>query len=84
MFFNVKNIILKSYILLVFLTVSFTAFANDVQTPGSVQTSTADHSLFKDLQKTFTSGPEVTKACLGCHTEAGNADNAGVVLPSRD
>jgi octaheme c-type cytochrome (tetrathionate reductase family) len=33
-------------------------------------TTTADHSKFKQLQKTFDSGPEVTKACLECHTEA--------------
>lgn len=33
-------------------------------------TSTADHSKFKELQKEFKSGPEVTKACLTCHTEA--------------
>lgn len=32
--------------------------------------STADHSKFKELQKKFNSGPEVTKACLTCHTEA--------------
>ena len=32
--------------------------------------STADHSKFKELQKDFASGPEVTKACLECHTEA--------------
>ena len=32
--------------------------------------TTADHSKFKELQKSFQSGPEVTKACLGCHTEA--------------
>ena len=32
--------------------------------------STADHSKFKELQKAFKSGPEVTKACLSCHTEA--------------
>jgi octaheme c-type cytochrome (tetrathionate reductase family) len=32
--------------------------------------STADHSKFKELQKKFGSGPEVTKACLTCHTEA--------------
>ncbi|MCL2346125.1 MAG: tetrathionate reductase family octaheme c-type cytochrome, partial [Desulfobulbus sp.] len=32
--------------------------------------STADHSKFKELQRTFNSGPEVTKACLSCHTEA--------------
>jgi octaheme c-type cytochrome (tetrathionate reductase family) len=33
-------------------------------------TSTADHSKFEVLQKDFKTGPEVTKACLTCHTEA--------------
>ncbi len=32
--------------------------------------STADHSKFEALQQEFASGPEVTKACLTCHTEA--------------
>ena len=32
--------------------------------------STADHSQFRSLQGPFASGPEVTEACLGCHTEA--------------
>ena len=32
--------------------------------------STADHSKFKALDREFDSGPEVTKACLSCHTEA--------------
>jgi len=32
--------------------------------------STADHSKFKELQKNFSSGPQVTEACLVCHTEA--------------
>jgi len=32
--------------------------------------STADHGKFKELQQTFNSGPEVTKVCLSCHTEA--------------
>ena len=32
--------------------------------------STADHSKFKELKQAFNSGPEVTKACLSCHTEA--------------
>ncbi len=40
---------------------SGTAFASE---------STADHSKFKELDKDFQSGPEVTKACLSCHTEA--------------
>lgn len=33
--------------------------------------STADHSKFKELQQEFATGPDVTRACLGCHTEAG-------------
>ena len=33
-------------------------------------TSTADHSKFNELQREFASGPEVTKVCLECHTEA--------------
>ena len=37
---------------------------------GAANTSTADHSKFKELQQAFKSGPEVTKACLSCHTEA--------------
>ena len=32
--------------------------------------STADHSTFEILKKPFASGPEVTEACLTCHTEA--------------
>ena len=34
------------------------------------QHSTADHSKFKELNREFKNGPEVTKACLICHTEA--------------
>ena len=33
-------------------------------------TSTADHGQFKELQVDFKTGPEVTKACLGCHNAA--------------
>ncbi|WP_320172520.1 tetrathionate reductase family octaheme c-type cytochrome [Maridesulfovibrio sp.] len=33
---------------------------------------TADHSKFDALKQPFASGPEVTKACLTCHTEAGH------------
>ncbi len=32
--------------------------------------STADHSRFKELDRQFASGPEVTKACLKCHNLA--------------
>lgn len=40
------------------------------QAEKQVSKSTADHTKFKELQKDFKSGPEVTKACLECHTEA--------------
>lgn len=33
-------------------------------------TSTADHGRFEVLWQDFKSGPEVTRACLTCHTEA--------------
>ena len=32
--------------------------------------STADHTQFEELQQEFATGPEVTAACLQCHTEA--------------
>ena len=32
--------------------------------------STADHTKYEELDRVFTSAPEVTKACLKCHTEA--------------
>lgn len=35
-----------------------------------VEGSTADHTKFEELQREFSNGPEVTKACLTCHTEA--------------
>jgi octaheme c-type cytochrome (tetrathionate reductase family) len=38
---------------------------------AKVSNSTADHSKFKELQQNFKTGPDVTKACLSCHTEAG-------------
>lgn len=36
----------------------------------SMANTTADHSKFKELQQTFSTGPDVTRACLSCHTEA--------------
>lgn len=32
--------------------------------------STADHSRFKELDRQFVSGPDVTQACLKCHNLA--------------
>ena len=41
-------------------------------TKGKELWITADHSKFDALKQPFKSGPEVTKACLTCHTEAGH------------
>jgi len=35
-------------------------------------TSTTDHSKLEELQGPFSSGPEVTRACLKCHNTAGH------------
>lgn len=51
------------------LTVSL-AFANTDEQARNEPGSTADHSLFEELQQDFQSGPEVTRACISCHTEA--------------
>lgn len=44
--------------------------AQSAEGGGRLAASTADHGKFESLKKTFTSGPEVTRACLECHTEA--------------
>lgn len=51
-----------------------------LHTPPAIaaQSTTADHSKFDALKGPFASGAEVTRACLGCHTEA-----AGQVMATR-
>lgn len=51
------------------LFASVTHAAPDADT-AKLMKSTSDHTKFKALQQEFNSGPEVTKACLSCHTEA--------------
>lgn len=46
------------------------AWASSGGTPGKAGKSTADHTVFKELQGPFASGEEVTQACLKCHTNA--------------
>ena len=45
-----------------------------VSTPAAFAANDAparvDHSKFTALQGPFSTGPEVTKACLTCHTDA--------------
>ena len=65
-----KNITSLYACFLVCLVCSPTTFAKVEQAPTSVLASTADHTQFKELQVDFANGPEVTKACLGCHNQA--------------
>ena len=39
-------------------------------TKGKELWITSDHSMHEILKQEFTSGPEVTKACLSCHNQA--------------
>jgi hypothetical protein len=51
-----------------------TRFQQESRVVPSLRTkpdSTADHSRHDALKGPFGSGPEVTEACLSCHTEAG-------------
>lgn len=54
---------------LVGLTPTSCVQAEEVAKPLKLNT-TADHSKFKELQRFFATGPELTKACISCHTEA--------------
>ncbi|SOB97925.1 octaheme c-type cytochrome (tetrathionate reductase family) [Rhodobacter sp. JA431] len=49
-----------------------TLAANAALITDPVAGLTADHSKFDILKGPFASGPEVTAACLSCHTEASN------------
>jgi len=44
--------------------------ALDAVAEPAIPAKSVDHSSLKALQQEFKSGPEVTRACLGCHTEA--------------
>lgn len=57
----------RTYAVAVILALAAGAASPATSKPTS---SSADHGKFKALQQQFDSGPEVTKACLACHTEA--------------
>jgi octaheme c-type cytochrome (tetrathionate reductase family) len=68
------------FVLAVMLSSSFVANADTTYAPLAQATQpprqvnpdkpTADHTKFDILKQTFATGPDVTKACLTCHTEA--------------
>lgn len=52
------------------------AGAADPDPKNAIPASTADHSAFEALKKEFDSGPELTRACLSCHNQAGKQVHA--------
>ncbi len=83
MFFNnMRDSIVMSGILLVYLLmavsnaqasvekVSVETISSEKKLTEKKTSSTADHSKFEILQEQFATGPDVTTACLTCHTEA--------------
>ncbi|MEN8214152.1 MAG: tetrathionate reductase family octaheme c-type cytochrome [Pseudomonadota bacterium] len=65
-----RRILLPAALFLSLLGAAAQSLAVEEAPPVKPSTSTADHSKFEELQQPFATGPEVTKACLGCHTEA--------------
>ena len=63
-----------NYLILLLLSLSFSKahaeYAVAAKVAQRISTSTADHSQFEILQQPFNSGPELTTACLSCHTKA--------------
>ena len=62
-----RNLLAAAMVAMLFAAASS---ASAEQAPGKLLKSTADHGKFKALDREFDSGPEVTRACLSCHTEA--------------
>ena len=52
------------------ICVTSVSLATAEKPAAKLSTSTADHSKFEELKQSFATGPDVTKACLTCHTEA--------------
>ncbi len=53
-----------------FATTLIASLAGHAPAGAGTPPSTADHGKFKELEGPFKTGPEVTRACLQCHTEA--------------
>ena len=66
----VLSLLALSYQVTALASISDRGMAAETEAEQPVAKSTADHSKFKELDQAFKSGPEVTRACLGCHTEA--------------
>jgi hypothetical protein len=77
---NYLNLCLVLGMLFTWSMVAYAAKSTEEQAPGRTMAQqatkakqlwiTADHTKHEALQQAITSGPEVTKACLSCHSEA--------------
>ncbi len=56
--------------LLVVAMLAWVGAALGAEPPPLKLNTTADHAKFKELQQVFKTGPDVTRACISCHTEA--------------
>ncbi len=75
-----KSSILTSIAIFLFATAGIASTEEASTAPGRTMARqatkgqrpgiTVDHSRLEALNKPFVSGPEITKACLACHTEA--------------
>lgn len=60
----------KSFIILCSVILAYGLSLTAAAATADRDPSTADHAKFEALQGPFATGPDVTEACLGCHTEA--------------
>lgn len=74
---NIRNVIASVWTvaMLTVTGIALAAMQPEVAAQGAgngkaARVSTADHGKFNELQRDFKTGPEVTQACLACHTEA--------------
>ncbi|RJP75692.1 MAG: tetrathionate reductase family octaheme c-type cytochrome [Desulfobacteraceae bacterium] len=83
---DTEKIFLSTIILVLFVFLSSAGFSAEAEQPaledspgmvmaqqaekGKTTWSTTDHSKHKILNQDFTSGSDITKACLSCHSEA--------------
>lgn len=64
---HLSHLSLRQMIAAVMLLMLSTATAVAIERTSP---STADHSQFEKLQQSFETAPDVTQACISCHTEA--------------
>ena len=63
-----KAIVAMAIAMVILAPTGHPALAKAAADRVTATTSTADHGRFEALEGKFSSGPEVTRACLGCQS----------------